>query len=109
MSLLRRMLSVFRMLRALWLASSRVTNGEVLAMLIHRRRLAGGSILASIGRRSGSASRGAVDTCRASELRLLEYVDVAGTRLAELPFQYYWLDGEMISRAVVRDDSARLP
>jgi hypothetical protein len=43
-----------------------------------------------------------------AELRLTEYVDVAGARLANLPFDYFWLDGEMISRAVVRDDSPRL-
>lgn len=42
------------------------------------------------------------------ELHLLEYVDMVGARLANLPFDYFWLDGEMISRAVLRDDSPRL-
>jgi|GEM_PF-783607 hypothetical protein len=40
------------------------------------------------------------------ELGLLEHVDVSGMRLGDVPFDYYWLDGEMLSRAVLRDDLA---
>ena len=35
------------------------------------------------------------------ELDLLEYVDISGLRLGDAPFDYFWLDGEMIGRGVL--------
>ena len=41
------------------------------------------------------------------ELKLLEHVDIAGMRIGEAPFDHFWLDGEMISRSVLTDGTAR--
>jgi hypothetical protein len=41
-----------------------------------------------------------------NELGLLEHVDVVGMRLKEMPFDYFWLDGEMISRSLLADEAA---
>jgi len=40
------------------------------------------------------------------ELGLIEYVDITPMRLGETPFDHYWLDGEMIGRGALADDSA---
>ncbi len=41
------------------------------------------------------------------ELGLLEHVDIAAMRVGEAPFDYYWLDGEMIGRSVLTDHASR--
>jgi hypothetical protein len=41
------------------------------------------------------------------ELGLLEHVNIERMALGETPFEYFWLDGEMISRAVLTDRSSR--
>ena len=40
------------------------------------------------------------------ELGLTEHVDIAGLRIGDAPFDFFWLDGEMISRAVMTDRAA---
>lgn len=39
------------------------------------------------------------------ELGLLEHVDLTGMRLGEAPFDYFWLDGEMIGRSVLTNQA----
>jgi hypothetical protein len=41
-----------------------------------------------------------------AELRLVEHVDITPMRIGEAPFDHFWLDGEMISRAVLTDGTA---
>ncbi|GAB4467762.1 MAG: hypothetical protein OHK0029_39800 [Armatimonadaceae bacterium] len=41
------------------------------------------------------------------ELGLLEHVDVSPMSLGDVPFTYYWLDGEMIGRSVLAESSVR--
>lgn len=36
-----------------------------------------------------------------SELRLVEFVDVVSVRLAHVPFDHYYLDGELTTRAAL--------
>jgi len=40
------------------------------------------------------------------ELGLLEHVDVVTMKIGDAPFEYYWLDGEMIGRSVLCNDQA---
>lgn len=40
------------------------------------------------------------------ELGLLEHVDLAAMPIGTAPFDYFWLDGEMLSRAVLKDQAA---
>jgi len=40
------------------------------------------------------------------ELGLLEHVDIASMSLGDMPFDHYWLDGEMIGRSVVTNRAA---
>jgi hypothetical protein len=40
------------------------------------------------------------------ELGLLEHVDMVLMPIGEAPFDYFWLDGEMIGRNVLTDDRA---
>jgi hypothetical protein len=37
------------------------------------------------------------------ELGLVEFVDVSQVRLEDAPFNYFWLDGEMLNRSVLTD------
>ena len=37
---------------------------------------------------------------------LIEHVDLTPMRLSEAPFDHYWLDGEMINRAVLTNHGA---
>jgi hypothetical protein len=37
------------------------------------------------------------------ELGLVEYVDIHPLRLADAPFDHFWLDGEMIGKSVLVD------
>jgi CRP-like cAMP-binding protein len=41
------------------------------------------------------------------ELGLVEHVDIAPMRIGEAPFDNFWLNGEMIGRAVLTDSAAR--
>ena len=40
------------------------------------------------------------------ELGLLEHVDIVSLRIGDAPFDHFWLDGEMIGRSVLSDNTA---
>ena len=43
------------------------------------------------------------------ELGLRDHVDVFGAQLGELPFDHYWMDGEMIGKAVLAEETGPAP
>jgi hypothetical protein len=50
------------------------------------------------------------DTARQfrEELGLIEFVDVATMRIGDAPFDNFWLDGDMIGRALLTDHAHRV-